>query len=53
MVHHEDKKCIRKKHHEESDDHVWKRLLKIVRGITQIGLRREVTKNRQGKGFDG
>jgi len=43
------KKTLRGK----SDDLVWERLLKIVREIIQMKLKKEVTKNRQGWGFDG
>ena len=53
MVYHEDKKWMKKEHHEKSDDLVWERLLKIVREIIRIRLKKEVTKNRQGWGFDG
>jgi len=53
MVHHKDKKCMKKMYCEKSDDRVWERLLKIVRDIIQISIKKEVTKNHQGKGFDG
>jgi len=39
---------MKKVYREKSDDLVWERLLKIVREIIQIGLKKEVTKNRQG-----
>jgi len=43
---------MKKLYREKSDDLVWERLLKIVREIVQMKLRKEVTKNHQGRGFD-
>jgi len=43
---------MKKVYREKSDDLVWERLLRIVREIIQIKLKKEVTKNRQGRGFD-
>jgi len=48
MVHHKDKKCMKKVHHVKSDDLVWERLLRVMREIIQIRLKREVTKIHQG-----
>jgi len=44
---------MKKVSHGKSGDLMWERLLKIVREIIQIKLKEEVTKNCQGRGFDG
>ena len=53
MVCHEDKKWMKKVYREKSDDLVWERLLKIMREIVWMWLKKGVTKNHQGWGFDG
>jgi len=53
MVHLKDKKYMKKVYRERTHGHVWEGLLKIVREIIQISIKKKVTRNHQGKGFDG